>query len=760
MKPFNINSSMLEKVSNLVPIILAFLVPIFFLPISTEFYSFNKLALITAAVILLIILWGIKTIAGLRLEITKSILDIPILVLLGVTILSTIFSVNKTNSIWGSQGRWLGLFAFLMIIAYFYLSTPTFKNPKLIKRALIALVASATVSSVVSILSYYKIYLGSYSFLSIQNFTLAGSVTDVIIVSSIATVVAFSLALQEREVRFKVFYFPVIAINFYYVSITGTLTGWVLVGLGLLLVLLFTGRERLLREKIALLVVAALILPILTITHIPQIAKVFVDKSYPLELKLTSNSSWFISTSTVQDYPMLGTGPSTFDLNFTRYKPLSMNSTNLWGIKFDKPNNEVYNTLATIGLLGIVAALFLVSRTIKFVYVTKDVKDEGGLSIVTSAFLAMILVSFLFTYASILTTFLFFFALSLLIGVHSINGNMSKYTKPLVVEMTSLDSISSDNNIVISSQYMKYILSIPTFLIAGYLGYLAFKDYAAEYYMKKGLVAVTRGDSANAYIFQNLAIKYNPSRDTYYDSLARLDLAIAGALAAKTNITDVDKATIQTLVSEAIRNARIATEVASPLNTDNWETRAIIYKNIGGMAANATDWAIGSYNTAITLDPTNPRLRVDLGGVYFAKGDYLSAANLFRQAASLKSDYANAHFNFALALANLKQYDQAKSELDMTKMLVVKGSADEKLVDEVIAQLPIAQAVTEGNKPTVEQLSGVQTPTTQEPLTNTGTAPATQLTPKVLPNANAGTAPAKQITPTATPTLIPTPTKK
>jgi tetratricopeptide (TPR) repeat protein len=55
-------------------------------------------------------------------------------------------------------------------------------------------------------------------------------------------------------------------------------------------------------------------------------------------------------------------------------------------------------------------------------------------------------------------------------------------------------------------------------------------------------------------------------------------------------------------------------------------------------------------------------LRVEAGGIYYANGDYLSAANLFRQAANLKPDYANAHYNLAKALLMLQNYTLALQE--------------------------------------------------------------------------------------------------
>lgn len=732
MKLFN-KSTILEKVSNIIPVLMAFLVPIFFLPTSTEFFSFNKFALLTIAVILLIVLWGLKTITGKKMEIIKSIMDTPFLILLGVLILSTIFSIDKTNSIWGTQGRWLGLMAFLVIGAYYYLSTPAFKSSKIIKYSLLALVISSTISSIASTLSYYKIYFSNLPFFRIQNFSFTGSIKDAIILAVLAVIVSLGLAIYSRSKPLRIALAVFITINFFFIAITGTFLGWVTLITGIFSIIFFASNGKLLSEKVVFIGFLFIVLSIVAVTLIPRTRGILIDKTYVTELSLPAKESWVIATSTIQDYPILATGPSTFNLNFTRYKPLSLNATEFWDRKFDKPYNELFNILGTIGVVGMAVAAFFAVKTVRFAYVTtKEVKDGNGLSVIAGAITIAILVSFLFTYASILTTFLLFFAIGLMVGVNSFNGD-SKYTKSLEIEYATMVSIAADDKAAISSQYAKYVMSIPAFLLAGFLGYLSFKNYAGEYYMRKSLIAISNNNSTDAYKFQDLAIRYNPQRDVYYDYFAQTNLAIANALAAKKDLTDADKQNIQTLVSQAIKNIRLATETVSPLNVDNWETRAIIYKSIVNLAQNANDWAISSYNTAIQLDPTNARFRVDLGGIYFAKGDFLSAANQFRQATSLKNDYASAHFNFALALIELKEYDLAKTELDITKLLIPAGSEDSKIVDGVIAKLPTPPPTAEPAKPTVEELSGVGAGTTQEPLVNPGTPETQNLNPQVIP---------------------------
>jgi len=157
----------------------------------------------------LLVLWGIKTIKGERLEIIKSPVDKSLLALLAVLILSTIFSISKTDSIFGQQGRWLGLGAFAVMMIYSYLSTPSFKDRKTIKTAIYLLLLSATISSLISILSYYKIFISSSPFYRFQNFSLTGSIKDAVLLAVIATIASIAMNMHEKSNFLKISLFLV-----------------------------------------------------------------------------------------------------------------------------------------------------------------------------------------------------------------------------------------------------------------------------------------------------------------------------------------------------------------------------------------------------------------------------------------------------------------------------------------------------------------------------------------------------------------------
>lgn len=685
----------------------------------------------------LIVMWGLKIVAGDKIEIAKSPVDRPLFLLSLVIVLATIFSVSKTDSMYGSPGRWLGIFAFLVFIAFFYIATPLLKGIKTIKNALFALLMGSTVSSIVAILSYYNITLGKADFLK-SYFTLTGSVNDAVLLGALSVILAISFILNETDLGKRLMLINIATVNFFLVAITGKLVGWGVIVAGLL-ISFFYNKSKVLSRKTELGALGLIITLVLALVLVPTTKQFIVNPNFRSDLVLPLKETWAISTSTIRDFPLLATGSGTFYINFSRYRPLSLNTSPFWDTKFNLPFNGVFEILTTLGVIGLAVAMFFGWKIVSFANSTSKLQDESGTPGIAITLLLTVLSASLFTFPTILNIFLIFFSLALVVATHISINNQLRYVETVSVALQGgLTYLGAEETNVVSSDYFKYVLSLPLFAIAVYLGFLTYKNYVAEYYMRKSIIATIANDGGAAYNYQSMAINNNPKRDYYYTSYARTNLALANSLASKQDLTDADKQTIQTLLSQAIQNARIASENLNPLNASNWETRAVIYRAMLNVAQNAGEWTINSYNTAIQLDPTNPRLRVDLGGIFYAQGDFLSAANQFRQAINLKQDYANAHFNFAMALLNLQDIENAKKELELTKLLVPEGSPDYELVVSQIAALESVPGTQEEAKPTVEELAGVtkeeQTPT-QEPLENIGeeTPPEKNIDTEVLP---------------------------
>jgi Flp pilus assembly protein TadD len=735
-------SSIVNGLFNYIPVALAFLMPVFFLSTTSEFYEFNKLTLLTVATMLLVLAWTYRIIETKKMVITKSVIDLPFLLFIAAVVLSTIFSINKTTSIFGSQGRWFpSLFGVLVLFVFYYLVSGNLNDRKSIRTALYALVAGISFSSIIAILSYYNIYIGSANYFRASTFNLNGSVTTTVVIAALSAVLALAMLMYEENMQKKALLLVSVVVNYFFVALVSIIPGWVVLGVGVVGIVFFVSYKKIMENTVFLTMAAGTLAAVTLVVFLPTTRDLVTNPGYPKELTLPVKESWVVASQTVQDYPTLATGPSTFSINFPRYRPLSLNTGNLWNVRFDKAYNEVFNTLATIGIVGLVAALYLVYKGLKLVFSSLKTHDEDGLSKILGIGVLSMAAVYLVTYATVLSAFLIVFLMAMMVA--NLAMNRSEMAENVALGLSSIAPVTTiGEEGVIKKEYLHFIFALPLIAAVVYAGYVWTKVYAAEYYLRTSIVAANNNEGAKTFEYQSKAINTNPRRDTYHNIFAQTNLALANSIASKDQLTDTDRQTIQQLIAQSIRNARLSTEVLDPLNVDNWVTRGTIYRAISPIAQNASQWAIASYNTAVQLSPTDPRLRLDLGGIYYANGDYLTAANFYRQAILLKQDYANAHFNFAQSLIKLQDYANAKRALEITKTLVDPDSNDYKLVQQQLDNLP---ATTEpSNLPTVEQIEGsspqqgqqAEQPAKQEPLTTVGAEESTNaqnLDQQVLP---------------------------
>lgn len=695
---------------------LAFAMPLFFLPVTVEFFEFNKLALLIAGTLLLLVLSGIKILVTGRLNISKSSVDLPLVLMFAVIILSTIFSIHRVSSIYGSEGRWFpSLLGFSILFFFYYLLTSALNDERSIQNIVYALVLSITLNSLVSTLSYFKVYLGDQTFLKTQNFTLTGSTTTSILLAASAVIILTILLAYSKSMIFRPVFTAAALINFFYMALANYTQGWIILAVGILALLLMVPFDKIKENKYDMLILIGGVVATLIVILYPSSRQVIINSAYSQEVILPADESWKNSLSALRDFPILGSGPSTFYLNYPRYKSLQINNTSFWNIRFDKPYNELFNVLGTIGIVGLLASIFLISRVFKLAYHSDNETDDSGIEKTLSIGIIMSIVVFFVTYATLLNAFVFLLLVGLLVTKRNLKNEDA--IEDVLISVASLTSTPTFS--AVKKGYVQYIVATPLFLLAIFAGYFTYMMYVPEYYMKKALSAAQINNGGLTYNYELKAVNMNPRNDSYQSLFAQTNLLLANSLASNKNITDTDKQNIQVLLTQSIRSVRFITETLNPLNVADWETRAEVYKTLIGVADNADQWAINSYQTAIQLDPYNPRLRLFLGGIYYTKQDFLSAANNFKQATALKQDYANAYFNLAVSLVQLRDYDNAKAAFQVTQNLVSPGSQDAQIVAAELSRLEQIPAVAgaKTSKPSIEELStsGNQK-TAQEPI--------------------------------------------
>lgn len=372
---------------------------------------------------------------------------------------------------------------------------------------------------------------------------------------------------------------------------------------------------------------------------------------------LDLRTSWNIAIDSFKNSPLTGFGPGLYNQAFQVYKPIFYNQTQNFNQLFSTTPWPFLGTLTTQGILAV------------FLWV-------------------MVLV-----------------ALARLI----VNKPYETYTTNISLEAARVASAV-----------------LLAFLIVA--GALLFKLYSAESLYQKALFQLSQNQGGQALQTLQAAINQNPYNTVYRRTLTVLGFALANSIAAdpqskddKGQLVATAQSDVQALIDLSTNQARTITENLDPLDARNWLVRGDVYQGLMSVAQGAADWALSAYQQAVQLGPTDPNLRIALGGIYLTLGrsykissqniaDAIAAgkpitfnnqelssdeaknlqkqqaeqgqsfleqaAEQFRMAVIVKPDLANAYYNWAAALRELDKNNQAQAALQQTLALVEKDSPD------------------------------------------------------------------------------------
>ncbi len=705
----------LNNLSTVIIFAIVIVTPLLFSPFFTEFYETSKLAFLVTAMLVLLLTWTLSWVIRGRVVITRTPLDLPLLLFLLVIVISAIFSQTQSVAIYGNIPKIHGSAVSLVTYGLFYLiAVSHLKSTGQLKSLFYGLLLSSTVVAIVTLLAYFSIYL-PLSIVSFQNFSPAGSsfATSAILILTLP----MCLLSITRSNNFLPKGVALILATLFTLTIgligassdqgSGLVFSASFIGLMVAYLVTFIAlKGDKFKNKILFMMPAIVFIAVLVTSHLPigGTANFLHSRavSFPREVQLPFDISWKVAASAFRDAPFFGTGPGTFVYNFSLYKPVSINNTDLWNLRFDSAYNEYLQVLGTVGGLGLLALVFLSAVILNFGYRGLRSEDIFGKGLAISAILVVVLLAIHTT--SVVTMLASLVILAMLMVNHkSANGHVEELSIGIKA------SKALDNNLVVGD-ILPIIVFFPVALFVIWAIWPTFwftgnntnmvpnviSVLTADYNHRAALnAASTRGLDTYNHLVQ--AENMNSSVDLYRTDLAQTNFALANAIAAQKgptesspggSLTDQDKTNIRTLLSQAIQEGQTAT-VLNPRNPTNFEVLAGIYRQISGVAENASNFALNAYGEAIKLDPLNPVLRLNVGGVYYSLKNYDMAIRFFSDAVNLKPDLANAYYNLSIAL---REKGDLKSAVQIAQQVVVllqkdTNNPDYKLASDYLKNL-------------------------------------------------------------------------
>jgi tetratricopeptide (TPR) repeat protein/O-antigen ligase len=628
--------------------ILLAIVPILYLSWTADALDFNKQAVLILLSFIALFAWMIKVLVSGKLSLNANRTYIAVAGFFVASLLATIFSSNKYGSFWGWPGVTSESLLTLIGLALVYFLISNAFNKKQIFNAIIILALSCIAAIAFGTLQLFGLFIPFISEKS-TSFNTVG------LVGSFGVFVAVLLPLMIiLEIYSKKWLKIVMGIGLVLTAVCLILINyavvWGLVLAGCALILLFGMFKknffdlRWLGLPIFFLVIALFFL--ILKPQIPVPAR-------PVEVYLNQSTSFDIALNTLKTSPVVGSGLGTFAYDFAKFKKVEFNQGVLWNVRFDRSGSKVLTLLATTGILGLIAFLGLMGMilfyAVKFIF-DKTFKSDGGEKdysyIVTAGILIAFVVQIIgyFMYSSNLSLeFVYFVLLATFIGL------VAEERKEYVLNPSSLLTLS-----ITFASTLIFIFGLGLIILDG-------QRYMADIKYMNGVSEISNGDLDKGLNSLEGAVGLNPKADIYLTQLSQAYLSKLGEVINDQSLADDNRSQgAQILINNAINAAKMATD-ANPRNVSNWSVRGYIYQNLIGLVPGADDWALKSYDEAISLEPVSPYYPTQKGIAYMAKasvtdkddsakkGEDLNNAKIeLDKAVQLKSDYAPARFQIAM----------------------------------------------------------------------------------------------------------------
>jgi len=690
------NVLILDKIIKWCIYILVALLPLWFLPITSNILDLDKQVLMSGILTVALIAWLGKLLTQEKVNWYRGMVALLFLAFVIIYGLATIFSIQPYESLMGLDAH--SSRAFLNIIYFFALFLLLVNYKDKLKETSAEIVGFLTVflasSAIVGIIGIFQIwgkFIFPWDFTKVTSFNTIGTVTNLGIFLVALLPLIFSLLLSIRQpnegesktamIGFKILLGLLAVIGLFIILLLNFQILWIIAAVGMVVIIGFwlSKRHILPTQALAWLSIPVIILALCLIFFLFKPGN-FFDIDIPLEVGLTHGAGWSIAKETIQRSPVLGTGPETFTYNYSLYKPENINQTVFWNLKLVNASSEILSLFSEIGILGLVSLLVLVGAFLFKVgkNLIKGGEELSGLIGIKIGLFSswLVLMTGWFLYPQSITLmfvfWLFFAFLTVLTSEKS--------------DMRIIDFKGSSKVALIAS--FGFIIAV--IVVIGLL-YFEGSKFIGEVKYKTGIDLIRKGKLEDGINKVVRATVINPYEDRFYRDLAQLFLAqINQNLNNQDLAPDEQARRVQVGISNAVNSAVRATTLNSN-NGLNWITRGSVYRNLMNLVNGAGNWAVNSYQEALKYEPSNPFIYTEIARTYIGAADLLGtqaqqqneeqrkktnaqiathldkAVEAYNKAIELKANYDPAHFELALVYDRQGKIKEAIAKMESNK---------------------------------------------------------------------------------------------
>ena len=354
---------MIDKIINKSIYIIMFIVPIIIVP-----FAYTSLAKFVVLLICGLILF--VALFNKRKELKFDLIDKILLLFWFIICLSTIFSINKPVSVFGTEGRFEGLLTYSVYFLTYYASKYYLEyNKKLQIYAIIIIVITA----VIGIFQYYSTIYSSISYAK-STFTNSNFFGNFL---AIVVPILMSLYINSAKKRYLI----LSGLTFFALIISLARSAWIGVAVACILGIIFIvkSKDKYLYIRALHLICLFIVLFVIAFKSADffnspnKIATKFLQANNSIlesmengELVNSAGSGrigiWKMAIHLTAINPILGFGPDTLAFAGSYYTPVDMyNCCKASGVIADKAHNEYLQYSATIGIPGLIVYLVFIA---------------------------------------------------------------------------------------------------------------------------------------------------------------------------------------------------------------------------------------------------------------------------------------------------------------------------------------------------------------------------------------------------------------
>jgi cytochrome c-type biogenesis protein CcmH/NrfG len=612
--------SVFNRVINYCLLALVFLVPIFFLPLTSEAREFNKQSLLILAVLVMLVAWVIKVLTTRAVSWVKTTLDYVLVGYGLVYLLASYFSIDRASSFLGYWGRFTGsAISVLALILMYFLVVNNLRSRKVTQRLIDVFMASSAVVTIYSLLQLFGWYVLP-SFTQSRSFNTVGSMVALSIFG-VCSILIYQWQLWAHpyaSVLRKTITSVLIVLSLTMMFMINAFIGWLVLALGMIvfmaLGMVISNHEQNNQNqnwfwKPMLVLVVAILFVAFQILPSSLNPRNMVSANLPIEIQLSNSATFNLVKNSMSGgikTASLGSGPGTTGIAFGEIKPADLNKTVVWSLNFDRASNELANIMIETGILGLIAfeAVSILFLLYGLFFLLRQVNHPGRMQAFAFFVLwAALYITHFFYFFN--TTFYFLYWLSIAVFmaiVHSAGQEQSEDAN-YNFSQTPRAALSW----MFASLLMLALILVGAFFEASV--------YVAEASYTNGVNILNQTDPNFEKAENNFtrAVNLNPYRDVYHLANAQNLIFLASIEAAK---KDPNIQNINDWIANSVNEGKAATQV-SPGKASNWSALAQIYNAIRPLGVQGTATAAASaWNEAIKHDSKNPALYVQLAAAY------------------------------------------------------------------------------------------------------------------------------------------------